>query len=462
LGAILAAVATAVPAGLASISDKGRPGFAQGLGAGARSEIASQQASQAAAQQQEIQDNDIKMKNFDAQVRLAELNNQDLKQQGDTQAQQDAHQAAQLHLRQVASDAGLNFTTLPNTAAAVKDNLVAQTGQNGTADIPPMTHGDANTIYMMANSDDPATQTKQMDLYKALAPAFGLPALPNGAQFVPNKSLNFLTNKINGFDLNGNTISHDNLPAAISSLQIQRDNLAKQQGATPDQLKAIDNTLNIYKANLDALDTHSTTVADQASAREQARQIAIEQEKGNQQRLTNSDKPQKADTNFYEGTDASGNPIAGTATELQNAGVSQYNKMPALTQTQTLAARELTAPNGLFSTAKQQITALNQAGQLGAVASRWNNFWAKKGMDADQQAFRDTLGLISTKLMQAHMGNRGGKDAMEHFANLVPENATPATLMSALNTEYGYVNALAKRPKASAPTSAPTGANNGQ
>jgi hypothetical protein len=57
--------------------------------------------------------------------------------------------------------------------------------------------------------------------------------------------------------------------------------------------------------------------------------------------------------------------------------------------------------------------------------------------------------------MQAHMGNRGGKDAMQHFAELVPENSTPQALAAALNNEFGYVSALAKRPRVK-------GANNGQ
>jgi hypothetical protein len=172
-----------------------------------------------------------------------------------------------------------------------------------------------------------------------------------------------------------------------------------------------------------------------------AGQAALQTQKGQQAAA-------KVDHTLYEGADANGVPVAGTAAELDQAGIRAYAKMPALTQTQTLAARELTAPNGLFATAAQQIRALNQAGQLGPVASRWNNFWAGKGLNGDQQAFRDTLGLIATKLMQAHMGNKGGKDAMEHFSALVPENGTPDVLMKTLNTEYGYVNALAKRPKA--------------
>jgi hypothetical protein len=155
----------------------------------------------------------------------------------------------------------------------------------------------------------------------------------------------------------------------------------------------------------------------------------------------------KPSTDFVEGTDAEGNQVAGTPQELQAAGVANYNKMPALVQGQTLAARELTSPDGLFSMARNQVLSLNKAGKLGPIASRVNNFVAGKGLDGDQLAFLDTLKLISTKLMQAHVGARGSKDMLAHFESLVPENSAPAALMSALNDEFQYVNSVAKRPR---------------
>ncbi len=147
------------------------------------------------------------------------------------------------------------------------------------------------------------------------------------------------------------------------------------------------------------------------------------------------------------GTDANGHEVAGTMEELKAAGVANPHKLPALIQTQTEAGRDLTAPDGLYALAKKQIKDLEAAGKLGPVASRWNNFWASKGLDGDQQALRNTLGLIATKLMQAHVGNRGGKDMMNHFATMVPENSTPADMKKALNGEITYAIQLAKRPQ---------------
>jgi len=174
-------------------------------------------------------------------------------------------------------------------------------------------------------------------------------------------------------------------------------------------------------------------------------QVALENAQTN--RLKEENGGAGGNGTFVEGTDTDGNQVAGTPDELKAAGVQHFVKMPALIQGQTLAARELTSPDGLFATARKQILDLQARGKLGPVASRWNNFWAGKGLDGDQQAFRGTLGLIATKLMQAHLGNRGGKDALEHFAGLVPEDSTPQALMTALNNEYGYVNSLSKRPK---------------
>src|SRR5690348_11956078 len=74
LSAILSAVANVASTGLAGIPDKGRPSFVTGLGEGARAEQAAQATRQA-----------IKFRDMDTQIRLAELHNQDLKLQNDTQ-----------------------------------------------------------------------------------------------------------------------------------------------------------------------------------------------------------------------------------------------------------------------------------------------------------------------------------------------------------------------------------------
>lgn len=253
LGAILGTVAKTVSTGLAGIPNQGRPSFVTGLGEGARSE------KQAEATQQAI-----KFKTFDDQVRMAELHNQDLKLQNDTQEQQDAHSKAELDMRAFANEHGINYDTLPNHGPSVMDHLTAQTKANGAASVPPGTHvsADGKSIYMP--QDNKQTQDGQKAMYSALAPALGLPGLSPGTDFVPPKQMNMLTNKVNGFDINGSPIKHEDLPGLLSATQTQRDNMAKN-GASDAQLKTLDNMIGIYKANLKSLDDHAASVkqADQ-------------------------------------------------------------------------------------------------------------------------------------------------------------------------------------------------------
>ncbi len=83
-----------------------------------------------------------------------------------------------------------------------------------------------------------------------------------GTDFVPPRLMNIFTNKVNGFALDGKPINHDELPGVLGAAQAQRDNLAKN-GGTPNQLKALDNMIGIYQANLKALDEHKASVTQQ-------------------------------------------------------------------------------------------------------------------------------------------------------------------------------------------------------
>jgi hypothetical protein len=238
LARIMQAVANVASTALSGIPDKGRPSFATGLGEGAR-------AAQA-----------IKFKSFDDSVRVAQLHNQDLKMQQDTQAQTDAHIKAELDNRALANSLGIKYDTIASDGKTVMDHLTAQTAATGSATVPAGTHlsGDGESINIPQN--DKQTQDGQKQMYSMLAPALGLPSLPQGAQFVPPQQLNMLTNKLHGFNIDGSAPKHQELPGMIGAAQAQRDQLAKN-GASPEQLKALDNMLGIYKANLDALDKHA-------------------------------------------------------------------------------------------------------------------------------------------------------------------------------------------------------------
>ena len=281
LSRIISAVANVADTALAGIPDRGRPSFVTGLGEGARAEQAAQ-ATQAA----------IKFKSFDDQVRLASLHNQDLALQNATQAQTDAHIAAELNLRKIANDMGVSYDTIANHGPAVIDHLTASTATNGAVSVPPGSHvsGDGNSIYIPDNTQK--TKDAQKHMYNELAPALGLPALPEGAQFVPDKNTNYLTNKMLGYGLDGNPINHDQLPGVLAAEQTQRDTLAKN-GATPNQLKALDNVIALHQASLKALDEHKQGVLDAASQRKQDEQTNQAEVKGEQTRQTNAEKPQK-------------------------------------------------------------------------------------------------------------------------------------------------------------------------
>src|SRR5258708_6582867 len=235
----------------AGIPDRGRPSFGSGLGEGARAEQRAQATQQA-----------IKFKSFDDQVRLSQLHNQDLKMQQDTQAQTDAHTKAELDNRALANSLGIKYDTIASDGKTVMDHLTSQTAATGAASVPPGTHlsGDGETINIPSN--DQATQDGQKQMYSMLVPALGLSPLPPGAQFVPPKNMNMQNNKLHGYTIAGEAPKHDDLPGMIGAAQAQRDTLAKN-GATPQQLQAVDNMIGIYKANLDALDTHAEKLRKQ-------------------------------------------------------------------------------------------------------------------------------------------------------------------------------------------------------
>jgi hypothetical protein len=103
----------------------------------------------------------------------------------------------------------------------------------------------------------------------------GLPPLPKNAQFVPPANLDVMTHVLGGYDVSGKPINHDQLPAAVASLQNQRDALAKKS-ATPYQLQTVDNLLSIYKSNLDALDTHAASVTQKNEQAKKQGEIAAQ------------------------------------------------------------------------------------------------------------------------------------------------------------------------------------------
>ncbi len=96
------------------------------------------------------------------------------------------------------------------------------------------------------------------------------------------------------------------------------------------------------------------------------------------------------------------------------------------------------------------IDKLDQEGKLGVVASRWNDFLAGKVGAADPYvtALRGKMGLSTTLLMNAHVGNRGGSYMLEHFQDLADAGKMDAsTLRTGVKTELNYIEGRAMLPK---------------
>jgi hypothetical protein len=97
----------------------------------------------------------------------------------------------------------------------------------------------------------------------------------------------------------------------------------------------------------------------------------------------------------------------------------------------------------------QLIDKLDKAGKLGPLASRWNDFLAGKfgSGDADYAALNAKMGLSTTLLQQAHVGNRGSSALLEHFEDLANQKKLDApTLRAGFNSEINYMRDRAADP----------------
>jgi hypothetical protein len=222
LTSTLAAIVSAATTGLASIPAHGRSSFLNGATQGAR-------GAQAAQANQQANDQAVKFKTFDDQIRAAQLHNQDLALQNSTQEQSDAHESHIDKIHANDADWGITYDTINNHGDSVMDHLLTQTAANGAAVVPPGTHisGDGETILIPR--DTPETAAGQLSQFKAVAPALGLNvSVPSGAQRLDPKVATVFYNKLQGFDPNGEVYSADKLPALIASNQAQRNELAKK------------------------------------------------------------------------------------------------------------------------------------------------------------------------------------------------------------------------------------------
>jgi hypothetical protein len=171
-------------------------------------------------------------------------------------------------------------------------------------------------------------------------------------------------------------------------------------------------------------------------------------------------------SNIVTGTSLDGRQVAGTLEELTSTGVTGITKLPSGDASKVFIARQLISPDGLITNTEKDISAF-QPEELSAIGSRWNEFMTGKigTGDARYVALRTDTQLLSTALMQAHVGSRGSEGMMEHFGNMANAGKMDAaTLKAAITTERRYVTEKAMLPKKASegttPTSNPGGAFN--
>jgi hypothetical protein len=139
------------------------------------------------------------------------------------------------------------------------------------------------------------------------------------------------------------------------------------------------------------------------------------------------------------------NPIKAEGQDVQRAMAGR--------QWLTLAKKE--APDNAPAEEKgiiQLIDQLDSEGKLGVLASRWNDFMARKLGSADTpeyKALATKMGLSSTLLAQAHAGARGAGSPylLEHMEDLAnAKKLDGPTLKAAFGAEVNYVEDRAMDP----------------
>lgn len=156
-----------------------------------------------------------------------------------------------------------------------------------------------------------------------------------------------------------------------------------------------------------------------------------------------------------------GRAVQTSVAEAKRLGLTDVNKALAADVGKTNSARhwlELANKQGNPKDSSTMgilplIEKLDKSGKLGTIASRWNDFMAGKvgAGDPDFEALRAKMGLGTTLLMQAHVGNRGGSYMLEHFEDLANAKKMDAqTLKSGIKSEIDYMKDRAMLPSAEA------------
>lgn len=123
---------------------------------------------------------------------------------------------------------------------------------------------------------------------------------------------------------------------------------------------------------------------------------------------------------------------------VTSAGVNSAGTVSNFTKTQ----RE-SVPTVIDMTNRIEQLVNQQVKDLGPAASRWNEFMTGKvgAPNKDFAKLRTDTALLATKLMQMHVGSRGGERIMEHFMDLIDSGRqSPENMVAALQEIRNYAN----------------------
>jgi len=356
---------------------------------------------------------------------------------------------------------GLGFTptVFPMTTEGAQAHLENQTAAQGAVPSQTVLHFPSSglNISFTGNANSLGSQLGFIqDVQRVMGtPDAGLMNSTQWAKLTPAQRDNVARNAMTTFT--PEDLSPDRLPIEIAKRQQYLSNidsiLKKDPSSTVAQYREpIQSAINILKsAQSGHIQTQLQAKQGEAAISDQFKQI------DEQRKLA-------APGNMFFGSTSDGTQVAGTLEELQQSGAVGISKLPSDESKKVIVARQMISPGGLFQQVGGEIAAIQArdkatgGNSLDGIANHWSDFMAGKyATDPQFAALRTSMGLLSTALMQAHVGARGSHEMLEHFKELADYRVSNAqTLGSALAAEYRYVHEKAMLPK-----QAPQAAQNG-
>lgn len=427
--------------GMAGAGRAGSKSFGGGLGAGVAGVQDAKQQQFENAQTQATNTSNIKFRDIQSAHAAAQLTAEDAQlAHMPEEYQQQREKFAQDTAIGNQKNFGIEYDVIPNTGDAATARLSSD--PNG-AHVPPGTIVGSKNLYIPKAADDPNSMGKQYEMVKTLGGAFGLAVPPRtdffGSPYATRRQwITQATNIQNGKKQDGTVYKPNELPQAVS----QMNNALKtaQTNGTEAAVAQITATRDNLQSQLDAVNKQT----DDKRVKDTAAKVQVKGAAGSGGAKT---------PEIVHGSDPTGREVAGTPEELQAAGVKNFVKLPMAEAGKVTVARELTGTDGLFTQVAKDLAALGPNG-LGPLSGRMNEFMSGKlGSDPTfgQQYTRlhTDLGLLSTAVMQAHVGSRGSEGMMEHFQKMADAGHMDyPTLKAALAAEFQYVSGRAMRPKA--------------